>query len=132
MTGIKAPVPYRIFEEDLVSAEAQQDCSPRISIQFSPSKAFDFMMDPGCSLPNAKRANLSRLPAKGLFKEYRSKVSIDALKLTHSVYFISLLKMSCGSESRTLHEMHLDARGISGMLGLDLATSIHLNNSVTK
>lgn len=51
---MKALVPYPISEEDLVSAVAQQDCRPQISIQFSPPKAFDFMMDPGCSLPNAK------------------------------------------------------------------------------
>lgn len=48
MTLIKAVVPNSISEEDLVSAEAQQDCRPQISIHFSPPRAFDFMLDP-CS-----------------------------------------------------------------------------------
>lgn len=64
------------FSEQDVSAEAQQECRPQISIQFSPPEAFDFMMDPGCSLPHAKWENLTGLPVKGLFKEYRSKASI--------------------------------------------------------
>lgn len=75
LTAIKAMVPYSISEQD-VSAEAQQECRPQISIQFSPPEAFDFMMDPGCSLPHAKGENLTGRPVKGLFKEYRSKASI--------------------------------------------------------
>lgn len=70
---MKALALYSISEEDLISAVAQQDCRPQISIQFNTPKAFDFMMDPGCSLPNAKRENL---PVKGLLKEYGSKASI--------------------------------------------------------
>lgn len=73
---MKALALYSISEEDLVSAVAQQDCRPQISIQFSTPKAFDFMMDPGCSLPYAKRENLAGLPVKGLLKEYGSKASI--------------------------------------------------------
>lgn len=73
---MKALALYSISEEDLISAVAQQDCRPQISIQFNTPKAFDFMMDPGCSLPNAKRENLAGLPVKGLLKEYGSKASI--------------------------------------------------------
>lgn len=35
-TVIKELVPYSISEQDVVSAEAWQECRPQISIQFSP------------------------------------------------------------------------------------------------
>lgn len=56
---IKAVVPNFISEEDLVSAEAQQDCRPQISIHFSPPRAFDFMLDPRSFAASCKNEKIS-------------------------------------------------------------------------
>lgn len=82
---------FHFSEKDLVSAVAQQDCRPQISIQFSPPKAFDFMMDPSCSQPHAKWGSLPGPPVKGLLKEYGSKASICITKKKEKekVYFPS-------------------------------------------
>lgn len=128
LTVIKTLVPYSISEQDVVSAEAQQECRPQISIHFSPPEAFDFMMDPGCSLPHAKRENLTGLPVKGLFKKYRSKASIRIAekKLHIFCYTQTVLK------PRGLIVAHAGRRGQHWNAALDPATSTHLDNLVTK
>lgn len=59
MTLIKAAVPNSISEEDLVSAEAQQDCRPQIRIHFSPPGAFDFTLDPWSFAASCKNGKIS-------------------------------------------------------------------------
>lgn len=64
LTLIKAAVPNSISEEDLVSAEAQQDCRPQISIHFSPPRAFDFVLDPWLFTASCKTRKSPRTPSQ--------------------------------------------------------------------
>lgn len=91
-----------------------------------PPKAFDFMMDPGCSLPNAKRENLHGLPVKGLLEEYGSKASIRiSVGETNQQIFqlISLLKVPYRPESWRLNRTRAARQKHLWNAALNLTTS---------